>query len=378
MSATSRQAIVSHIPPPNGRRPGGRPVCDDTLRELPRVGANPEAVRVSTVPSRLRPGGKENRRVPGGSAKAKKAVRGRSRAWCFTEQIRQNNTKLFEACTKGLEPLGDDIRYIIFQLERGVETGNDHFQGYVEFYRPYSLAGVRSRVSESAHWEARGGSQAQAIAYCKKKGTRMGGPWEYGTKAAQGQRTDINALREACEAGTSKRKLLLDHTNEVAKYPRFIAFCDEVYFEPKWRKVEVVLCIGETRLGKTRWVYDNFDMKSFWCLPAITTGVWFDGYDGQTDVLLDDFSGQDSMVSIPLLLRILDGYTLRLPKKGGFVSWHPTRIAITTNISPNIWYSWSGKRSQYRALAARFTLVKSFTKDCVVDYVDPNEYFVLE
>lgn len=378
-STPTREATEAHLPPHGSRQPSGRPVRNDTLRELPRVGANPEAVRVPTVSSRLRPRGKENRGLPGGTAKVgKKAVRGRSRAWCFTEQIRKNDTKLFKACTKGLEPLGDDIRYIIFQWEKGVETGNDHFQGYVEFYRPYSLAGVRSRVSESAHWAPRGGSQAQAITYCKKTRTRVGGPWEYGTKAAQGQRTDVNALREACEAGTSKRKLLLDHTNEVAKYPRFISFCDEVYFTPKWRKVKVVLCIGETRLGKTRWVYDNFDMNSFWCLPAVTTGVWFDGYDGQTDVLLDDFAGQESMVSIPLLLRILDGYTLRLPKKGGFVSWGPTRIAITTNISPNIWYSWSGKRSQYRALAARFTLVKSFTKDGVVDYVDPNEYFNLE
>lgn len=153
--------------------------------------------------------------------------------------------------------------------------------------------------------------------------------------------------------------------------------CEEVYFTPMWRKVEVVLLVGETRLGKTRWVYDNFDMTSFWVVPAISSGVWFDGYDGQTDVLWDDFAGH-VMVSVSLLLQILDGYTLRLPKKGGFVSWRPSRIAITTNLSPKVWYNWSGRRSQFRALAARFTLVKVFTADGVVNYVDPNEYFVLE
>ncbi len=301
----------------------------------------------------------------------------RSRAWCFTENRIQKDSKLVKGQTAGLPAFGDDVRYIIYQQERGVEAEHDHFQGYVEFYRPYGLAGVKSRISVSAHWEPRRASQKQAINYCKKEETRVEGPWEHGAKASPGERTDIKALREACENGASKRKLLLDHTNSVAKYPRFINLCEEVYFKPMWRAVEVILCIGETRLGKTRWVYDNFNMESFWVLPAVTSGVWFDGYDAQTDVLLDDFSGH-GMVSVSLLLRILDGYTLRLPKKGGFVSWKPSRIAITTNISPNIWYNWSGRRSQYRALAARFTLVKSFTDSGVVNYVDPNEYFVLE
>ena len=374
MSATSTGQISSPLPP-HVRRSGNRRVA---VSQMPRLRPDSDTERLPDVSGSLRSGGKENR---GGSgrvqSRGKKAVRSRSRCWCFTDNVREDGSKLQNACEKGLEALGDDIRYIIFQTERGVETGHDHYQGYVEFYRPYSMAGVKSRVSDTAHWEARRGSQAQAIAYCKKAETRVGGPWEHGSKAAQGERTDISALREACETGASKRKLLLDHTNSVAKYPRFIGFCDEVYFAPVWRKVEVILLIGETRLGKTRWVYDNFDMKSFWSLPGVTTGIWFDGYDGHTDVLFDDFSGQ-GMVSLSLLLQILDGYTLRLPKKGGFVSWMPTRIAITTNISPNIWYSWSGRRSQYRALAARFTLVKSFTEDGVVDYVDPNEYFILE
>jgi len=365
--------------PPHVRGSGERPV---TVSPLPGKGHNTEEERLPGVSTGVRSGGKENRGVHGGKTQGEKAVRSgaRSRCWCFTENhgVRQDGSKLFEATTKGLQALGDDVRYIVFQHEKGVETGHDHYQGYVELYRPYSMAGVRSRVSQTAHWSARRGSQAQAITYCKKKRTRVGGPWEFGTKAAQGSRTDIHALREACEEGASKRKLLLDHTNTVAKYPRFVALCEEVYFKPIWRKVDVILLIGETRLGKTRWVYDHFDMESFWVLPGVTTNIWFDGYNGQTDVLFDDFVGQ-GMVSISLLLQALDGYTLRLPRKGGFVSWRPCRIAITSNLSPNVWYSWSGRRSQYRALAARFSLVKVFNKDgTVVDYVDPNEFFVLE
>ncbi len=311
-------------------------------------------------------------------------VRSRSRAWCFTENAIQDNAqtagRVQRSIQEGLSAYGDDIRYIIFQRERGLEATADHFQGYVEFYRPYGLVGVRARVSATAHWEARGGSQKQAIAYCKKNDTRCAGdsgPFEYGHKAEQGQRTDIKALREACETGCSKRKLLEDHTSACAKYPRFINLCESIYFTPNWRKVECTLLVGATRLGKTRWVYENWDMKSFWSLPAVTTAVWFDGYDGQTHVLIDDFPGQECM-GITLLLQLLDGYTLRVPVKCGFTSWKPTHIALTSNISPNIWYCWSGKRSQYDALAARFSLVKVFANDgSVTDYV-PSEYFILE
>lgn len=334
------------------------------MRPVLRQHPDPQAIQLRDVSTGPRPGGKENRRIPGGLAKNKgrKAYKKgkRSRAWVFTENTIPDDasTKLLRAIQSStLEPFGIDVRYITFQRERGAEANQDHFQGYVEFHRPYGISGVKSRVSQTAHWEIRGGSQAQAIKYCHKADTRVDGPFEYGEKASPGTRTDIHSLRDAIRSGSTKRQLYDDHTGTIAKYPRFAEGCKDAYFEHGWRKVECHLLIGPTRLGKTRWVYDNWGKERFWQLPAIVQRLWFDGYDGETHVLIDDFAGN---CPIEVLLQLLDGYKIRLPRKGGFVCWSPTHIAVTTNVHPNEWYNWKGKRSQYDALAARFHVIKEY------------------
>ena len=163
---------------------------------------------------------------------------------------------------------------------------------------------------------------------------------------------------------------------------RFYAQCVDAYFENGWRNVDCTLLHGDTGLGKTRWVYDNWlPLGSFWRLPAITTSCWFDGYQGETHVLLDDFSGAPSKVSVNLLLQMLDGYTQRLPVKGGFTCWKPIHIAITTNVHPNKWYRWKDRMKQYYALARRFSLIKDFVKidgQITVNEYEPEEFFIFE
>jgi len=354
------------------------------LREVPGSGPCTQDGGLPNVPRRLRPGGKENRRLPSRVAtkksKGRKGSNRRARAWCFTDNTiwdddaPQAPTKLQRAVKEGLSALSDDVRYIIYQREKGPAATNHHFQGYVEFHRPYGLAGVKSRVSNTAHWEIRRGPQKKAIAYCRKTDTKVDGPWEYGEKANQGTRTDIIELRDAVKKGASKRKLIEDYPRGVAKYGRFIDTVKEAYFKSTWRKVECVLLIGKTRTGKTRWVYDNWGKEDFWVLPPIIRDLWFDGYMDQTHVLIDDFTGECKVAS---LLRILDGYTIPLPRKGGFIFWRPTHIAVTTNLHPNLWYNWKGKQSSYDALAARFMKVISFEDDECIEYT-PTEYFVLE
>ena len=355
-----------------------------TLREVHGRGHRTEANGLHVVSRSLRPGGKENRGVPSRLARSSQGVNKRpttskgkrSRAWVFTDNtIRENDTdtptKLQRTIQKGLQALSDDVRYIIFQRERGVEATADHFQGYVEFYRPYGLSGVKSRVSDTAHWEFRWGTQKQAIDYCRKADTKVGGPWEYGEKAAPGTRTDIIDLRDAVIDGATKRKLIEDYPRGVAKYGRFIDTIKETFFKSVWRHVECILLVGKTRTGKTRWVYDNWGKEDFWVLPPIIDRLWFDGYEDQTHVLIDDFSGECNLATF---LRIMDGYTIPLPRKGGYIFWKPTHIAVTSNIHPELWWNWKGKRNSYDALCARFKTVFEFVDDNVDEY-EPFEYF---
>ena len=80
---------------------------------------------------------------------------------------------------------------------------------------------------------------------------------------------------------------------------------------------------------------------------------WWDGYEGEKTILIDEY---DSQVSLPRLLNILDGYQLRLPIKGGFTYARWTKVIITSNIDPREWHP-NAKPFHREALMRRLTKV---------------------
>lgn len=91
------------------------------------------------------------------------------RNWCFTLN---NYTAEEVEVLKGDLP---QVKYIVFQRERGHEDGTAHLQGYLELERNQKLSFVKKHISGRAHWEPRHGTQQQAIDYCKKEDTREQG-----------------------------------------------------------------------------------------------------------------------------------------------------------------------------------------------------------
>lgn len=307
----------------------------------------------------------------------RKAAKGyQRRFWVFTSNDLKKADKLLQAQSIGLEAFDGSVRYICFQQERG-KGGHDHYQGYVEFKRSYRLNDVRRRVCDSAHWEPRRGTAAEAIAYCKKDDTRIAGPWESGKPSkGMGTRSDLEALKDAIKGGKRRRELLDEFPCAMGKYPKFYESVKLASQDEGWRKVEVILLIGDTGTGKTRWVYNHWLDKGFWRLPMVTTGLWFDTYDLQTHVLLDDFAGAASKVSLSSLLQILDGYWIKVPIKGGFTWWGPSHIAVTCNIQPRYWYKWDRREHQYMALARRFHTIYVFDSQSTDLSIYPtNQYF---
>jgi hypothetical protein len=69
--------------------------------------------------------------------------------------------------------------------------------------------------------------------------------------------------------------------------------------------------------------------------PASNQAIFFDGYDGQEDVVVDEFYG---WIPYDLLCRMCDRYPLLVDTKGGAVQFCPKRIWITSNKKPEDWY----------------------------------------
>ncbi len=148
----------------------------------------------------------------------------------------------------------------------------------------------------------------------------------------------------------------------LARYPKLYDTINSKRPERE-EPVDVTLLIGETGTGKTRYVYDKYkDDEDLYIQPLSNGTTWWDTYDGHKYVLIDDFAGAASHMTLTCLLRLLDRYSTLVPTKGSHTWFYPSHIYVTTNILPKDWYKWEKRESQYRALARRFARVLLFTE----------------
>jgi hypothetical protein len=264
--------------------------------------------------------------------------------------------------------LEDEMEYLVYQYEMGA-NGTPHWQGYVEFKRrrTYNQARELLQAPGAACFNRRG-SQQQAIDYCKKMETRVEGatPFEHGTPKMtnQGQRNDLVEFKEAIKEGKRKRDLVDEHTTCMAKYGRFYDTVRGLYRPERTEARRTYLLIGPPRCGKTRSVMEQHrgeKRHELFDMPLSNGTMWHDGYDGHSHVLIDDFAGAASHITLTNFLRLIDPWNpVQVPIKGGFVWWDPDVIYITTNIWPREWYKWENRVIQYRAMAERFRAVFDF------------------
>lgn len=279
----------------------------------------------------------------------------RRRNWCLT----LNNPDEDPDTWSGRYRTHSNFKYMVMQVEEG-ETGTMHYQGYVEFDAPLYFNAVK-KLCPQAHLETRKGTAQQARDYCMKGDTRKEGPWEWGEFSIerQGKRLDLERLVELAKTATHK-EIMEELPREYCKFYKFVQHVKHIgaLDKPTIRKdLRVILCYGKTRCGKTHWAYElDSDLYS---LP-VGKNLWFDNYNGETTVLLDDFSGQCTLVD---LLRILDKYPVQIPRKGGFVWMKATTIIVTCNQHPDTWYDYSNRDRLRDALMARFTHAMEFSED---------------
>ncbi len=270
--------------------------------------------------------------------------------------------------------------YLVYQEEMS-ESGTYHFQGYCEFSKQTSLGPAKELLGgPTVHLERRRGTQEQAIAYCKDPDKRIEHtePYEEGEPRHQGKRVDLEGFKDAVMAGERQRDLVEEHYGILARYPRFYGVLKSMNRPGRSPDLAVTLLIGPTGTGKTRYVEDMYGADpEFYRTPLDNKTIWYDGYDGHTKVLLDDFTGAASHISVRNLLRLLDRYTEQVPTKGGHTWWVPDEVFVTTNLLPRTWYDWKGREEQYDALARRFTKVLVYfvpmpgTNRCFYE-ADPN------
>lgn len=253
------------------------------------------------------------------------------------------------------------MAYIVYQLERA-DTGQLHLQGFVSLIKKQRLSWLRKHISADAHFEISRGRPDQAAAYCKKEDTRVLGPWEYGAiPDARGKKSQTALAVESIQAGTPLADIAAEFPLAWVRSHRGLCSLSAALSRPKavWREVTAIVLWGPTRSGKTRMAMESrcADGRNPFAMP-LSEGFWFDGYDGEDTLVIDDFYGQ---IKFSSMLRIIDGHYLQVPVKGGFTWSRWTKVFITSNTHPDDW--WKGSRdsiplASIEALYARFHEIK--------------------
>ncbi len=229
-------------------------------------------------------------------------------------------------------------KYAVYQLEIG-EKGTPHLQGYICFEKKIKAQALSNLFGGKPHLEKRKGKHSEAKAYCMKEDTRHGGPWIYGSDEGipegQGARTDMIGLKRDLD---EKHKLTVIADNHFAlflRYPKAIQMYKRLKADKRDWVMEIITLIGGTGVGKTHWAYEHFP-DLYAVPPTKQSGCYWDDYDGQETVLIDEMYG--NRFSHGFLLMLTDKYSFTVPNHGGSLTFNSKRIIFTSNADPDVWY----------------------------------------
>lgn len=257
----------------------------------------------------------------------------------------------------------DKIKYMVYQMEECKSSGRKHVQGYIEMCDNTTMNNIKKILNDNTlHIEKRKGTDVEARNYCMKDDTKVMNSIEIGKFKAnrKGERTDIKKMYEMIKNGCTINELMDANINTYTRYYKaFDRIRNNVNKENcnKFRKVKVKCLIGDAGCGKTRYVYDKYGVNNVYKLrKGNGDNIWFDGYDNEDILLIDDFYG---WIKYSIMLEMIDGYGLQLDTKGGYTYAKWTKVFITSNVDIDKWY----KIGATDALKRRINKIKYFVND---------------
>lgn len=135
--------------------------------------------------------------------------------------------------------------------------------------------------------------------------------------------------------------------------------------------VTVEWWFGPTGTGKSR--------DAFMTLPGayvkMANNKWWDGYLGETEVIMDDY--RPGMCPFNELLRLLDRYPMRVELKGSSMPLSATHFVITTTKRPEI--LWMGRTEEdLNQLIRRISIIKDYSHTPPIVLKDESTIYRME
>lgn len=255
---------------------------------------------------------------------------------------------------KKLENISN-MKYVVGGAEICPTTLKPHIQGYIEFNSPTTwdelktlgMGNIAPRISTSE----------KASAYCKKDGKFV----EFGQNSQQGKRSDLENACDLIKCGASMRKIAEENPVVFVKFHRGLRELKSILTPLRNEDIppRIVCLWGPTACGKSRLARIITTNPFVW---GPSQEKWFDGYEGEQHVIMDEFRGQLTLGSINT---ITDRYNTRVQCKGGMFPFVASLIVFTSPKHPKLWYT-DDNTDKIDQLLRRFSAI--WHLDCKKNY----------
>lgn len=272
----------------------------------------------------------------------------RHRAYCFTWN---NYPADYQATLASL-----DCRYVVAGEELAPGTGTPHLQGYIVWNNAKSLT-ASTGLLPGCHLSIARATHRQNRAYCLKRREQDAVPnevyYERGdlpADPADKGRDELLRWQSAWEAAKTGRLEDIPPDIRIRQYSSIRRI--ERDYMPAMERLPGpcgVWIYGESGAGKSRAVLDQFPE-----LYPKPRSQWWDGYQGELVVLLDDVDKFDVKLG-GKLKHWADAYPFIGETKGGSGKIRPKRVFVTSQYQiEDIWQD----QETREALLRRFIVMK--------------------
>lgn len=215
-------------------------------------------------------------------------------------------------------------------------SGTPHLQGYIVFNNPRStkIAALKKVFPKRISIAVARKSSEHNFIYCSKEKIK----YEYGERPrGQGCRTDLRALANSIKNGTKVDDICLENPKLYHFYGRTLHKTEDILLRKKYRTemTKGIYYFGKTGVGKSVKAFEGFNPETHYVWPD--DGEWWDGYQGQDTVIIDEFRGQ---IQYGRLLKLMDSHPTTVRRRCREpVPFISKQIIITSSMPPEEVYN---------------------------------------
>lgn len=313
------------------------------------------------------------------SSEASEASGGQFKRWVFTlNNPTLTSDELWVELTERV-----NATYMCVVHEEG-DSGTPHHQGYLEIAKKQRVKTMINKCRPLKMWieESKAKNIDKARDYIMRTGKhankpgRLDGPWEFGTQSGgeQGRRTDLDAVINMVKLGKTMKQVATDEPSTFIKFHGGIkAYMTVVDSKKRDWMTELHILTGVPGSGKSHtakleaeeYLHDRGINEEvyYWNAPSVITDkAWFQGYDGESCVIINDFYGT---LNIDVFKNLIDKYPYKVEQKNGSREFLARAVWVTSNIG---WANWWGPAlinnvNNKKAIQRRITTERVLTEE---------------